>query len=370
MVEFTMRKLLIISLLVIGSWGCVQTPSEPTNNRPVNLDTLSIPFPESGAMVLCEGLWNYSNSDIYLYDYSTNNLSESYFLTATGSYLGDIVSDIAMTQNRMIFTATGTKQLILIDHNTPAILHKLDIPYKRAAPRSIAILGDTYYYTDLYRDEVRFGSFSDSLVLPEMKYETGAAPEDIIAYNGKLFIANSGFGDYRQEDKNAGTLQIIDIATGQSDYVYIGPNLVKLELDTIDNYIACGYLNTPTGVHNGEPGGIVFVDLTTHEVKQKMQMQDFTDVQLSQKDGRIYYLTKEGVYTMPDIYSRALPQLILENNTKDIWYSLSYNEQMQELWIGNARNYQSDGEIIVTDEQGQIIRRHEVGKNPNNVVFY
>jgi hypothetical protein len=370
MAVYITKRLLAISLFLFALWGCVKTPTEPAKNKHINLDTLSLPFPESGAMVLCEGLWNYTNSDIYLYDYSTSAMIESYFLNATNSYLGDIVSDVAMTDNQMIFTATGTKQLILIDHRTPAILHKINIDYDRAAPRSITLNDGNYYYTDLYRDEVRYGSFADSLSTPKGKYETGPAPEDIIAYNEKLFIANSGFGDYRQEDKNAGTLQIIDIATGQSDYVYIGPNLIKLELDTADNYIACGYLNTPTGVNNGEPGGIVFVDLTTHQVKQQMYIKDFTDVQLSQNDGRIYYLTKEGVYTMHDIYSRALPQLIIENTTKDIWYSLSYNEQKQELWIGNARNYQSDGEVIVTDEQGQIIRRHEVGKNPSNVVFY
>lgn len=370
MAMYFTRKLLIISLLTAAFWGCVKTPTEPVKDKPVNLDSLDLPFPESGAIVVCEGLWNYTNSDISLYDYTTATMSENYFLNATNEYLGDIVSDVAMTNDRMIFTATGTNELIMIDYKIPAILHKLTIPYDRAAPRSIALVGDKYYYTDLYRDEVRYGQFSDSLELPEMKFETGPAPEDIIAYGGKLFVANSGFGDYRQDDKNAGTLQIIDIATGQSEYVYVGPNLIKLELDTAENYIACGYLNTPTGVHNNEPGGIVFVDITTHEVKQRMQMQDFTDVQLSQKDGRIYYLTKEGVYTMPDIYSRALPQLITENNTKDIWYSISLNEQKQEIWIGNASNYQSDGEVIVTDEQGQIIRRHEVGKNPNNVVFY
>lgn len=366
-----MRKSLLYSIaLILIFSGCVETPSSPEKIRYSKLDTLSTPFPDEGAIIVCEGLWNYVNSDIYLYDKSDNSVENSYFKKNTGSYMGDIVSDAQLIKdNRIIFTATGTRQLILMDYSIPAIINKVDINYERAAPRAMAIIADRYYYTDLYRDEVRSGIISDTISPPDRAFTTGAAPENIIAHNGKLYIANSGFGDYRQKDKNAGTLQILDPKTGESEYIFIGPNLIQLSINLAGNYIACGYLNTPSAVEKGELGGVKFVDLMTHSVIRQMQIADFSDVKIGE-DGRIYYLGKGGLSMLTSVYSKAIPQIITPNNTKDIWYSLSIDTINNEIWIGNARNYQSDGEVIETDANGTILRKLPVGKNPRKVVGY
>ncbi len=348
----------------------METPNTPTKKAQL-YDTLATSFPESGMIVLCEGLWNYNNSDIYVYNNATGKTLDSYFKNVTGEYLGDIVSDMKMLDDsRIIFTATGTKQLILLDYKVPAITCKIDIAYDRAAPRSLTTIGDRYYYTDLYRDEVRSGTINDTLTAPNQLFETGPAPEDIIAHNGKLYIANSGFGDYRQTIKNAGTLQILDPTTGTSEYIYIGPNLVQLAINRTDNYIACGYLNTPSQVEKGELGGIKFVDLTTNNILREMPLKDFSDVELSESTGAIYYLAEGGLYVFPHINSRAIPQLIYENTTKDVWPSLSIDDANNELRIGNARNFQRDGEVIVVGINGSLLHSIQVGKNPRKVVGY
>ncbi|PKL78961.1 MAG: hypothetical protein CVV25_09650 [Ignavibacteriae bacterium HGW-Ignavibacteriae-4] len=358
---------ILLSLLV---FGCVDTPNTPTKKAQL-YDTLSTPFPESGIIVLCEGLWNYNNSDIYVYNNSTGKTLSSYFKTATGKYLGDIVSDMKVLEDgRIIFTATGTKELILLDYKVPAITSKITIPYDRAAPRSLTTIGDKYYYTDLYRDELRSGIIGDTLSTPNQVFTTGPAPEDIIAHNGKLYIANSGFGDYRKEVKNAGTLQILDPNTGKSEYIYIGPNLIQLSINRTENYIACGYLNTPSAVEKGELGGIKFVDLMTNKILREMPLKDFSDVVLSESTGAIYYLSEGGLYVFPHINSRAIPQLIYENTTKDVWPSLSIDDAKNEIWIGNARNFQRDGEVIIISTDGTLLRTIQVGKNPRKVVGY
>ena len=348
----------------------METPNTPTGKAKL-YDTLATPFPEPGMIVLCEGLWNYNNSDIYVHNNTTGKTLNSYFRNATGEYLGDIVSDMKLLDdNRIVFTATGTKQLILLDYKVPAITSKIDITYDRAAPRSLTTIGNRYYYTDLYRDEVRSGIISDTLTTPNQLFPTGPAPEDIIALNGKLYIANSGFGDYRKGEKNAGTLQILDPASGKSEYIYIGPNLVQLSINRTENYIACGYLNTPSQVEKGELGGIKFVDLTTNNILREMPLKDFSDVELSESTGAIYYLAEGGLYVFPHINSRAIPQLIYENTTKDVWSSLSIDDTKGELWIGNARNYQSDGEVIVVSTNDTLLHTIQVGKNPRKVVGY
>lgn len=367
-----MRKLLFYSqllfLLLLAS--CVESPNKPEYNKKV-ADTLSVKFPQSGAVVLCEGLWHYGNSDIYIYDKETHKITDSYFKTATGSYLGDNVSGVLFTgNNKIIFVAGGTRQLIYMNYSIPAVINKIDISYDRAAPREIAQIGNRYYYTDLYRDEVHSGIIGDTLSAPDEVYETGAAPEDIIAYSGKLYIANSGFGDYRQKEENAGSLQILDPTTGESQFIYIGPNLIQLAINENEGYIACGYLNTPSAVQKGGMGGIVFVDLKTNNIMRKLEVKDFTDLAVSEKTGRIYYLAEGGLTMLSSVYSKAIPQIITPNKSKDIWYSLSMNEANELLWIGNARDYQSDGEVIAVNQDGAIITRFDVGKNPRKVWFY
>ncbi|MCB0703038.1 MAG: hypothetical protein KDC55_10055, partial [Ignavibacteriae bacterium] len=130
---------IILSLLLSG---CVETPNTPTGKAKL-YDTLATPFPESGLIVLCEGLWNYNNSDIYVYDNTTGKTLNSYFKNSTGEYLGDIVSDMKVLEDgRILFTATGTKELILLDYKVPAITSKIKIHYDRAAPRSLTTIGN------------------------------------------------------------------------------------------------------------------------------------------------------------------------------------------------------------------------------------
>jgi DNA-binding beta-propeller fold protein YncE len=367
-----LRKLLTYSaLLCFLLFACVETPNNPTNYVHTDADTLSLKFPQSGAIVLCEGLWHYSNSDIYLYDKSSNTITEAYFKTATGKYLGDNASGILLTdKGNIVLVAGGSHELTYVNPAIPAIINTINIGYERATPREITQLGNRYYYTDLYRDEVRSGTVGDTLTLPDNAYQTGPAPEDIIAYGGKLYIANSGFGDYRQKEESAGTLQILDPTSGKSHYVYVGANLIQLAINRNEKYIACGYLNTPSAVQKGELGGIVFIDLETNQIIRQMEVKDFTDLALNEKTQAIYYLAKGGLYMLPSVHSRALPQLITPNSTTDIWYSLSFDPSTQQLWVGNARNYQSDGEVLMLSPTGNLLNRFEVGKNPRKVWFY
>jgi DNA-binding beta-propeller fold protein YncE len=344
--------------------GCKETP---TDNNPVS------PIGSRAVFILCEGTWGGDNSTITRYDQKSGTVIQDYFGVANpGLRLGDLASHIAIWGDKCFVSVSTTKTIEAIDLKTGKSLGRLILQGDRQ-PRKICIINDSIGYVTIYNQNsvVRFDT-RKLTVLNEIK--VGPAPEGIVYYAGLLYVANSGAGDLMAKEPDAGTIYIIDEPTMQIvTKLKPGPNVYNLIINKNRGILYANYLHLYS--QPDSLGGIVEYDLMT--LKSTFVWRDrFTsygqNFGFSQSGDTMYYINDKGV-AMIDLNSRAIKKDYLVNpNTSEFWYSLSVSPIDGNIWIGNAKNYQVEGEVLVYEPAPIPIKLNnfKTGIIPNTILFY
>jgi hypothetical protein len=66
----------------------------------------------------------------------------------------------------------------------------------------------------------------------------------------------------------------------------------------------------------------------------------------------------------------ATPLRIISHRSvapNDIWYSIGVSPTRQKLYIGNARSYVTNGEVLIYRTNGEFLKAVEVGVNPGEI---
>jgi len=350
-----------ILFLLILFVSCIRQPDAPYDE----ITNLS----DHGAYILCEGLFGQDNSSLTRYDelYET---SYDNFLKRVNSrfYFGDTANDIMIKGDTAFIVVSTNKKIIVFHTITGKKIKEIHFNGKRY-PRKIAILNDSIAgITDLYDHSFSLIN-TNSLKIMHEHIVTGPAPEGIAVYNNYLLIANSGFGDYLSDKPKAGTISVFDI----NNYEEIAlieniPNVIELKVSHINGLLYARYNHLPK--YGDSVGGIVEFDLETLTEKRRWRNKagSFT---LSPDEENLYYICDAGIrrINLPD--ENAKPELVISNNTDDFWYSISISSENQ-IWIGNAKNYQSMGEVLIFDINSpeNPLMTFPVGLNPNTIVFF
>ena len=117
-------------------------------------------------------------------------------------------------------------------------------------------------------------------------------------------------------------------------------------------------------------GGIVEYDVSTlNEIRRWKDKAG--QMAFSENEEKLYYNCDEGVKFIDLINFQSKPLILISKTKKsDYWYSLTFYDN--QLWIGNAKDYQSNGEILIynLNNPQNIVEKFNVGLNPNTIVFF
>lgn len=349
-----MKNLLYIFAFVLLISACTDEPSNPNNNNNLN----------KGAIILCEGLKGADNSSISVFDIENKEMQNNFFkLNNPNDKLGDIANDMVIHNDRAYIAVSNSHKIECIDINTGKLKGRIVLA-DTVMPRKLLILNDNRgYFTDLKGD--RIIEFSPSnMVLTGREALTGPAPEGIAYVQGKIWVANSGYGDYRHAEKNAGYIFSYDAETlDYSSAFFAGKNPVNLVADERRNLLYINYWNLPS--LEDSLGGIIKYNTNSRKIEKHYRL-NATAMSL---DGTMLFYIDGGVGSI-ETGGNNKPTNLISNNTADIWYTITARNN--QIWIGNARDYISQGEIIMYEDydnpQHMIIS--DCGVNPNKILFY
>jgi hypothetical protein len=356
--------LLLAFTAFLFNTGCQETP---TDNNPIS------PAGSRAVFILCEGTWGGDNSTITRYDQKSGTFIQDYFGFANpGLRLGDLADHMAIWGDKCFIAVSTTKTIEAIDLKTGKSLGRLILQGDRQ-PRKICIVNDsTGYVTDYNQHSVVRFDTRKLTVLNEVK--VGPAPEGIVYFTGQLFVANSGAGDLMATDPDAGTVFVLDEQTMQLvAKLKPGPNVYELAINKEHRKLYAKYhhlYSKPDSL-----GGIVEYELLTlkptnswrDRVSSMARSMDF-----SVTGDTLYYINDKGV-AMIDLSSRAIIKDYLVNPTPaEFWYSISVSPVDGNIWIGNAKNYQVNGEILVYQPAPMPIKLNSFASGiiPNTILFY
>lgn len=362
----TLRNTLVLMVIFVflTFTSCKETP---TNNEPVT------PSGSSAVFVLCEGNWGFDNSVLTRYDQKSGTVIEDYFSASNpGLRIGDNAGNMAVYGGKCFISVSTAKTIEAIDLKTGKSLGRLVLDGERQ-PRKICIVNDSVgYVTDLGKHSVIRFDTRNMTILKEVK--VGPAPEGIVYSGGQLFVANSGYGDFMKDSLDAGTIYVIDEPSMQLiTKLKPGPNVYELLINKTRNKLYAQYFHLFSMTDS--IGGIVEYDLLT--LKSVGIWRDkFTSygrkTALSVTGDTLYYLNDKGIAMINLNTGAQIKDYVVNPVPDDGWYCLSASPSDGSLWVGNAKNYQVAGEVIVYKLSAMPVKDKSIstGIIPNTIEFY
>ena len=166
-----------------------------------------IELPQHRAFILYEGIYEKSNAGIAFYapdkdaKNSENNFISDIYSRQNNKKLGDTGQDIMKYEDKIYVIVSGSKLLLRL--NAAGVEEARLSLEEEGEPRGMEA-EDGKIYVTLYSGKV--ARIDANTLNIEAYVNVGANPEQIVEEKGKLYVANSGWG-------NGNTVSVIDIAT-------------------------------------------------------------------------------------------------------------------------------------------------------------
>ena len=344
--------ILLISLLLFSINGCDK--EDPPILIPPSVSS-------SGVYVVNEGLFGQNNASLSYKNLEDGTVTNNAYSSANnGNPLGD---------NANSMTIFGSKGYIAVDNSNKVEIINLD-DFKsfgfidlgmNGSPREIYVKDEnTAYVTSLNLDQVAKLDLQTKTVTTRIN--VGRKPEGIKGANGKLFVANSGFGFDN-------TVSVIDMASDMvvaTLQVGLNPRFVLNGFDNFIYVVCTGSFSDTTifsGIYKIDPAANVVVDSV--QVKKNPGEACFTEI------NKMLVINNDGVVNV-DLATKSVSPLIsgtAVNSFFGVIYSISYDLLRATIYCGNPKDFTQNGEVVTFDVNGNETGRFNVGLNPGTIVI-
>lgn len=346
--------------------SCVETPTE---QKIVNIDKVT----DGDLLVLCEGLMGYDNSSLTAILYNSGRIIEDYYASSNpNDKLGDTSNDIILKNDTAYIPSSMGAYIQVFNVKSAKATGVIPLP-AGSMPRKMKIINDTMaVVSDLLNSRLIFINTSNHNIINTVG--TGPQPEGIEVYQNYIFAANSAYGDFNWEHPDAETISVIDISLMKEiAKIKAGTNVIELLVNHKLKRLYAAYINLPS--RKDSSGGIIEYSLENFNKLREWRLNPHS-LSLSD-DGDKLYLINQSSNNNDKWRGISVINLqngnihnIIENKSKDIWYSLLINSYDNTALIGNAGNHNQKGEILLynLDNPEKAIRKFPTGINPNTII--
>jgi len=354
-------KIFYFFLLFAILFSCKEASEGLTINIPDTTKT-------NVALILCEGLWGYNNSSISKLNLVSLQIQNNFTSVVNENFkIGDTGNDIAVKGDTFFVVVTTSRVLEYFDVYTGKLLGYITFE-GNTAPRHIAIVNDSIVcITDLYKDCVYFVNLLKQRV--ENIVKVGPAPEFVEYLDGKLYVTNSGYGDYRANEPKAGTLSVIDVKNlSEIANIQLRPNPIEIAIDNKRQQILVSYNHLPS--MKDSIGGILLLDAKNLNLLKEWKIQS-KSLKLDETNNQLYFISENKVMKL-DLFTGEMKQILSNPNKNEIWYSVAFDTKRNFLLIGNAKNYTVEGEILVyqmNNSKVEFVKSLPTGVNPSEILI-
>lgn len=342
--------------------GCKDIPTTPIDNDSIYSE---------GIYILCEGLWRQDNSTLSHYDITldaiTNNVFTAYNPTLR---LGDTGNDIIEYKGKCYVAVSTSKSIEVFTAGTTKSLGRILFDGK-IEPRSLTILNDSVgYVTTLGDDSVI--EFNPTTFERKTRIQVGPAPEGLTHWKHLVFVANSGYGDFRAKEALAGNLTILNSTTKSiQQSFFVGPNLLEVVVDTVSNYLYCYYAHLPS--HKDSLPGLVKYSLPDLTEIYRWRLPSMRSLSFIQNGSSMLFLTEKGVSSLDVTTPTSTANLLIPNEKpSEIWTGVSMQiiNSKSTILVSNSKNYTVNGTLMFYSKEGIYQKEYTVGLNPTKHCYY
>lgn len=335
-------------------FSCKKKLEEPTNN------TFEL---EDGILVLNEGLFQQNNSSISWVNLSNQEVITDIFLKKNERYLGDTGNDMQVYGGKIYVVVSSSSTIEVLDKTNLKSIKQIQLHYNNQAqqPRSIAFYGKKAYVTsyDGFVNVIDTASF-----IVEQRILVGANPEGIAVVNDHLYVANSGGLNWPNVDS---TVYAIDLNTHLISHTFhVGANPGALVGGSNGQIYVI-----KRGNYSADPSELVIID----PINQIISNTGIPATLLASSGNKIYigyynYTTQQSqVSILSQVSNTIMEPNAISGHSIQTLYGIQPLNDGRFICL-DARGFTNLGEALLFDATGNFYQAHQVGLNPNKILYY
>ncbi len=348
------KHLLLATLVIILGTACKKNDS-PAPEPPIVT---------TGLYILSEGTFGEENTTLTYYSFATNAATTDFYQNVNNQHLGKTGNDLLLHGSKMYIVLNETSKVQVVNASTAKDIK--EIPFKTSGDVS-----RLPRYAVGYKNKVLVSSWDGTVAVidtsslsVEKWIEVGANPEGLIVVGDKLYVANSG-GITPGFDS---TLSIINLATmTETQKIRVGINPGAITADDNGNvYVACG------GDYGDVKPSLVKVNTNSNTVTFAA---DTAVGKLKYHDGVLFttggYSGSAHVRRLNTTNFATTGNFVTDGTTITNPYGIGFDTLSGDVYITDAKNYTTAGEVFCFDKNGKKKFSFSVspGINPSSIAF-
>lgn len=327
-------------------------------------------MPSDGMYVLNEGAFRTAGTSSLSYiDFGSKEVTANIFQANNATAeLGSDPVDMGQYGSLLFISATGSDKVVVLDAASAKQIKTINIE----KPRYLAFHGGKVFVSSYTNQVFVIDTLTNSVTT---EIPVGSTPEQIVAANNKIYVANSGSNDY--------------IAGGSHDnrVFVINPTTltVEKEIEVADNVYHLqsngkGYVYAGTvDVFNSDwsallhPAKLYRINATTDVVDKDF---DFGVLLMSSSNDKIFavstnYQEENGVFNLIEMNSNGEQVNKLDYFSSidfDSMYALTVDQENGDVWVSNT-DWSNNGSVYHYSTSSQEVEEFAVGLNPSVLVL-
>ena len=371
-----MKKLSLLLMIFCGLYACQSDDPSPEDD--IQNPGGQTPTALKGFYLLNQGNMAMNKASLDYMDFETGDYRRNVFSQANPELvggLGDVGNAMGIYGSKLYVVVNGSNKVEVLDANTGKRIKQIDIDNPR--------------YLTFYKGKAYLSSYLGSIgnannpngIVAEIdttslkitrRVQVGRQPEELVAYNDKIYVANSG--GYSPPNYES-TISVIDVnAFTEMNRIEVAVNLHGLKLDSEgDLYV------TSRGDYYDIPSKLFVIDTKTETVKKTFDI-GVSNMAIHKDIAYMYnsefsYITGdfEISYLMFDTKTETfLDQSFISEKDKsriEMPFGIAVNPETDEVLITDAKDYVTPGNLYCFTPDGTLKWSVETGDIPAQVTF-
>jgi hypothetical protein len=282
--------------------------------------------------------------------------------------LGNIVQSVSKIDNQYFIVANNANKIVVTDDKMDKIAQIDELRF----PRYILKTDDNTAYITEWTDEVKgrvavlnLDNFEIEQTIP-----VGGGPENLIAYQGKIYVANGGGLD---EEFGDSTVSIINPLTHEVEKtLQVGNNPKSFQIDNNgDLWVGCfGFQNSfiPNDPLN-KNGSLVRINAEMVQEVVELDEIGVQHLQINPTQDKLYLLYGGNPYA--PVYTFDINTTTLSDTpiVETLAYGLGIHPVSGHIFVADAKGFAETGEVSEYDENGNFLQAFSTSIGPNGFLF-
>jgi YVTN family beta-propeller protein len=311
-----------------------------------------LPLVTNGVYVLNQGNYGHNNTTFTYYDFATAIATTDYYKDVNQSSLGDGGSDFIVYGGKIYIVMNSSGNVTVANAHTAKLIDTVSfiIGGINKQPENIVAYGNNVFVSST---DGTVAVIDTATLAITKEIIVGTNPAQMVVAGSNLYVSNTGaiaaFTSYIYDS----TLSVINLSTlTETTKIKVGMNPGALVTDNAGNvYVACAGDYTPAN-----PALLAKVSIATNSVVFTAD----TAVYSMRYYNNLLYVTPAYGSTAASLralnttdFSAVHPSFITDGTVITAAYGLDIDPSNGDVYVDDARDYKSSGEVYCFDQTGK-----------------